>query len=161
MNFKSKDKDADLPLISKATVNRSVTVPIRQLLMRAQKVWKVPCRIIDWNMHLLKEPQERIREAKQFEEAAMFSKLSRGYDDAVEFAIQTGARLAEIVGLEWSAVDFFSKRITLFGKGDKRRTIPMTPVLREVLVGAEGFSSDEGLHLRFGIYPPHPGRSRL
>ena len=59
--------------------------------------------------------------------------LSRGYDDAVRFAFLTGCRRMEILGLEWPQVDFFSKRFTVTGKGNKIRTIPMSQAVFDLL----------------------------
>lgn len=46
---------ADDRPVSKATVNRTVTEPMRQILTRARKVWKVPVQQIDWAVHMLPE----------------------------------------------------------------------------------------------------------
>src|SRR5690606_37137731 len=72
------------------------------------------------------EPKERVREASQAEEAAFMDVLDRGYDDAVAFALLTGCRRMEIVGLTWQRVDFFTRQFTVVGKGGKSRTIPMS-----------------------------------
>src|SRR5690606_8419727 len=55
--------------VSSATVNRTVTQPLREIVTRAAKVWKVRTAEIAWSRHLLPEPQERVREASPAEEA--------------------------------------------------------------------------------------------
>lgn len=119
--------------VSPATVNRTVTVPLRTLLKRARKVWKQSVQDIEWKQHLLKEPQERTREASEAEEATLMAEVRGDYEPALRFAILSGCRRAEIVGLEWSSVDFFNQEFTVLGKGNKRRTIPMDDDIYELL----------------------------
>jgi len=123
----------DAPFVSPSTVNRTCTQPLREIIMRAKKVWKVAVADVDFGRHMLKEPQERVREASVDEEAAIMEQLERGYDDAVEFAFLSGCRRMEILGLEWPHIDFFSKRFSVTGKGGKTRTIPMSDAIYELL----------------------------
>ena len=118
-----------------STVNRTCTQPLREIINRARKVWKVKVADIDFSKHILKEPQERVREANENEEAAILAKLGEGYDKAVKFAFLSGCRRMEIVGLEWSRVDFFTRQFTVIGKGDKARTIPMSDAIYDLLWG--------------------------
>ena len=46
-----------------------------------------------------------------------------------------GLRISEALGLQWSDVDLEHRRITLVGKGRKRRTIPVTRSLSTELSG--------------------------
>ncbi|WP_374939321.1 tyrosine-type recombinase/integrase [Mesorhizobium sp. NBSH29] len=124
--------------ISPATVNRTVTQPLREIMIRAGKTWGSKVQAVRWADHLLKEPQERVREARPDEEGAIMHRLERGYDVAVEFAFITGCRRMEIVGLEWSRVDFFGRQITVLGKGGRSRVIPMTKALFELLWAQQG-----------------------
>lgn len=119
--------------ISPSTVNRTMTQPLRELLIRADKVWNANVAKIDWSEHLLKEPGERVREASPDEEKAIMEELERGYDVAVKFAFISGCRRMEIVGLTWDRVDFFSKAITVIGKGHKARIIPMSKAMFALL----------------------------
>lgn len=112
--------------VSNATVNRTCTEPLRKVLRRAEAKWNAVVQPIDWKGHMLPEPKERVREASQAEEAAFMDELDRGYDDAVAFALLTGCRRMEIVGLTWQRVDFFTRQFTVIGKGGKSRTIPMS-----------------------------------
>lgn len=116
-----------------ATVNRSVCEPMRALLLRAKKVWKVPVQDIDWSKHFLGEAQERIREASVNEETTLMSTIRGDYAPALRFALLTGCRRAEIVGLKWNSVNFFAREFIVLGKGDKRRTIPMTKAVFDLL----------------------------
>jgi integrase len=122
-----------LRLVSPATVNRTCTQPLREIILRAKKVWKVAVGEIDFGAHMLNEPRERVREASASEEAAILSELGEGYDAAVKFAFLSGCRRMEILGLEWPHVDFFSKRFTVTGKGGKVRSIPMSQAMFDLL----------------------------
>ncbi|MFD2058867.1 tyrosine-type recombinase/integrase [Mesorhizobium calcicola] len=124
--------------ISNATVNRTATVPLRGIMTRAKKTWKVPVADIDWSRHLLKEPKERVREASVDEERRLLIAMRDDYTPAVRFAILTGCRRMEIVDLTWSRVDFFGRTITVTGKGEKTRILPMTNVVYELLWALKG-----------------------
>lgn len=121
--------------VSNATVNRTCTEPLRKVMLRAKQKWGVPVQEIDWSGHMLSEPKERVREARPDEEAGIMDELGRGYDVAVEFAMITGCRRMEIVGLVWQRVDFFNRQFTVIGKFDKARTIPMSNAVFELLWG--------------------------
>lgn len=119
--------------VSAATVNRSVSEPMRAILRRARRTWKQSVQDIEWKDHTLKEPQERVREASPDEETRLLAAIRGEYAPALRFALMTGCRLAEIVGLRWRDVDFFNGEFTVVGKGDKRRSIPMTSAIRALL----------------------------
>jgi integrase len=114
-------------------VNRTVTQPLREIMIRAREIWSVPTAKVKWKDHLLAEPQERVREASEGEEAAIMEQLERGYDDAIEFAFLSGCRRMEILGLEWPRVDFFGRQFTVIGKGKKSRVIPMSQAIFDLL----------------------------
>lgn len=119
--------------ISPATVNRTMTQPLREILIRAAKVWRVKTNDINWSQHLLAEKGERVREASIGEEKQIMSELERGYDVAVRFAFLSGCRRMEILGLTWANVDFFGKTFTVTGKGNKVRIIPMSQAIFDLL----------------------------
>lgn len=80
-----------------------------------------------------------MREASPGEEHSIMGVLERGYDVAVEFAFLTGCRRMEILGLEWTHVDFFNRRFTVLGKGNKQRSIVMSRRIHEVLWSQQGY----------------------
>ena len=133
--FRKVGKKGTTPrkLVGPATVNRTVTEPLRKVMLRAQKVWKSPVGDVNWRQHLLKEPKERIREASTGEEAAVLAEVGAGYDDAVRFAFMNGCRAMEIEGLRWPMVDFFGRQFTVIGKGGKARVIPMSQATFDLL----------------------------
>ncbi|MGX8007796.1 tyrosine-type recombinase/integrase [Mesorhizobium sp. ORM8.1] len=124
--------------VSNATVNRTAAVPLRGIMTRAKKTWKVPVSDIDWGRHMLKEPKERIREASQDEERRLLDAMRGDYAPAVRFALLTGCRRMEIVDLMWSSVDFIGRTITVRGKGDKTRILPMTDSVHTLLWSLKG-----------------------
>lgn len=120
-------------LVSNATVNRTCTEPLRKVLRRAETKWGCAVAKIDWSGHMLPEPKERVREASVEEEGLVMDHLDRGYEDGVLFAVLTGCRRMEIVGLTWQRVDFFNRVFTVIGKGDKSRVVPMSSAVFDLL----------------------------
>lgn len=122
--------------IGPATVNRTAIDPIQHVIVRARDTWKVRVAPVRWSKLRLKEPQERVREATTAEERALLAHMSRGYDKAIEFLFQTGLRRKELIGLRWTDVDWFNRRIVVLGKGDKKRFVPLSKkalaILREI-----------------------------
>jgi len=112
--------------VANATVNRTVTIPLRQVMLRALKVWKQRVQDIAWKTHFLEETQERVREATKEEESLLTRSMRDDYEPALRFAVMTGCRREEIVGLTWARVDFFNREFTVLGKRNKSRTVPMT-----------------------------------
>lgn len=45
----------------------------------------------------------------------------------------TGIRLSELIGLREVDVDFYQDKITVTGKRNKQRSVPLTPVLKKIL----------------------------
>jgi hypothetical protein len=82
-------------LVSNATVNRTVTEPLRRLLARA-KAWGVDVpNNIEWKKFILKEPQERVRELRSDESARIDLAMRDDYAPFFAFARATGLRLKE------------------------------------------------------------------
>ncbi|MEP9356001.1 site-specific integrase [Xanthobacter sp. KR7-65] len=124
--------------VSNATVNRTVTEPLRRVLARARKHWEQEVQEIAWRDFLLPEPRERVRELRSDEEIRLFAALRPDYHAVVGFALMSGCRLAECVGLEWDDIDWGGRTITIRGKGNKVETIPLTAGLRAHLWPLQG-----------------------
>lgn len=135
VEFRNKKGKLTKPphLPSNATVNRAVCEPMRGMLRRAKKTWKQHVQDIEWGEHWLDEAQERVREASPDEERKALAGMRDDYEPALRFAFLSGCRRAEIVGLTWSKVNFFSREFTVTGKGERSRTIPMTDVIHTLL----------------------------
>lgn len=128
--------------VSNATVNRTCTEPLRKVLRRAEVTWGCSVQRITWADHMLPEPKERVREATVDEEGLVMDQLDRGYDDAVLFAVLTGCRRMEIVGLTWQRVDFFNRVFTVLGKGGKGRTVPMSSAVFDLLWSVKDYDPE-------------------
>jgi integrase len=126
--------------VKPATVNRGVVEPLRRVLNRA-RLWGEPLALIEWRKHLLTEPRERVRELSVEEEARLFAALRPDLHPAFRFALLTGCRLGECVGLRWRDINWGDRTITIraeTAKGGKAATIPMPPAVREVLWPLQG-----------------------
>jgi len=124
--------------VAAGTVNRNMLEPLRSIMLRAENVWGIRVQRIEWNKLRLKEPQERVREASEAEENDILALVPEGYREAVQFAILTGCRRAELLGLTWKDVNFFSRDFRVTGKGGLSRTIPMTQEVFDLLKGEFG-----------------------
>lgn len=134
--------------VQPATVNRSMTEPLRKILNRARDTWGQPVKKIDWQRHMLREPKERIRELSFSEESVLFTKLRPDYHSVVRFALLSGCRLCEIVpgkefpGLRWKDIDWAGRQISVLGKGRVLGTIPISPGIRELLFPLQGHNGE-------------------
>lgn len=128
--------------VAPATVNRNMLEPLRSILIRADDVWGIRVQRIEWNKLRLNEPQERVREANVSEETDILSLVAPGYREAIRFALLTGCRRGELLGLRWRDVNFFSRDFRVTGKNDRSRTIPMTQEVFDLLKGEFGNHSD-------------------
>lgn len=84
---------------------------------------------------MLPEPKERVRELRDHEEAKLFQAMRDDYRPAVRFALLSGFRLKELVGLKWKDIDWTARAITVRGKGDVVATIPLTAEMRAIFGG--------------------------
>jgi integrase len=120
------------PLIAPATVNRSTTEVLKKLFTRA-KSWGVK---FDgeptWKDHWQEEPEERVRELKRGEGERLDAATRDDYRPIMDFSDASGLRLKECL-LKWTEVDWDARQIQKQGKGRRRVTIPITPVIREIL----------------------------
>jgi integrase len=137
-NGKARPGTAPPKLVTNSTVNRTVLEPLRMLLNRARDAWDEPVAKIAWGTHRLDEPKERTRELTSDEEVKLFAALPPDYQVVVDFALMTGCRLAECVGLLWSDIDWGGRQITIRGKGDKTVQIPLSAGVRELLFPLPG-----------------------
>lgn len=111
--------------VSNASVNRETALLRRVVRWSASRGYETPA--IDWKEARLPEKSERIRELSEDEEARLFAALPENLKPVVEFALLSGQRRSEIIALRWADVDLAAARATLWVKGGKPHTIPLTP----------------------------------
>lgn len=128
-----KDKQGRPILVSPSTVNRSVTALLRRIMTRARKAWEIALREPDWPAHMLKEPDDRVRELSFGEEERLFEALRPDYRAITLFVLTVGLRRQTAVSLTWHQVDWGAGEIRVQGKGDKWQTLPITPTVTEIL----------------------------
>src|SRR5262249_21215022 len=118
-------------LISPFTVN-ATTKQLRKLFTRAT-MWGVRFNHAPrWRDHILKEPQERVRELADHEAAQLEAATRDDLAPFFAFARESGMRLRECL-LRWPEVNWEARRIQKLGKGGKLITAPITSAIREIL----------------------------
>ena len=92
-------------LLSRTTINRSVTEPLRKVLRHAARLNELSLKI-DWNLHLLDEPEEIVRELQTGEEERLFAAdaMRADYEPALRIALLLGLRAGEILRMTWADV---------------------------------------------------------
>jgi len=120
-------------LVSNATVNRTCTQLLRRILRRAEKTWEEKVRSIEWEEMMLPEPKERVREASVDEENRLMAAMRTDAVPLLAFLIVSGCRRTEAVTLTWDRVDWGARAITMVGKGDRTRIVPITSQIRGLL----------------------------
>jgi len=128
--------------VSDATLNRTVTEPLRRILRYAAEVHDQPHGKIVWKELLRDEPKERTRELHGDEEERLFTALRADYHPIIRFCIVAGLRLDEACSLRWSDVDFGNRRVWITGKGNKRAPIPLAPSMRDILWPLRGHHAE-------------------
>lgn len=92
--------------VSNATVNRALEI-VRRIMNLAHQDWRwlrsVP------RIRMLKEPRRRVRFLRRDEVDRLIAVLPAHMKAIVKFALATGCRASEILGLEWSRVDLARK----------------------------------------------------
>jgi integrase len=124
--------------VAPATVNRSTLEPLKKLFTRAKRTWRCSFPMEpNWTSHRLKEPQERVRELHDGEEAAIGEAMRGDYAPWVQFALLTGLRRAETL-IRWPDVNWSAKIIMRPGKGDRTVSTPITPAVAALLEPLKG-----------------------
>jgi integrase len=119
------EKSHDEP-ITNATVNRTLTELLRRILLHVVNVWERPAHKVIWKDLLLDEPKERVRELRDHEQEKLWQNMRADYLPAIAFFIASGCRLKEVVTLRKDWFDWTERLLTIHGKGDKRRVIPIS-----------------------------------
>jgi integrase len=121
--------------IKPSTINRRSVLPLKYLLTRARKVWKIDLPDITWSDLMLKESKERPREVRAGEELNLAEALPPAYARVVQFARVSGLRLNECLPRK-DQVDLVGGYIYLIGKGNKKIAHPISKPMRRILMEA-------------------------
>jgi integrase len=104
--------------VSNATVNRALEV-VRRILNVAHQEWRwlraVP------KLRMLKEPRRRVRFLRREEADRLIEALPAHMKPIVKFALATGGRRGEILGLEWERVDLAPSGLARSRHDEERR----------------------------------------
>jgi integrase len=129
------------PLVAPATINREVQL-LKRMCNWAAKAMKVAVPDIDWSQHSLPEPKERICELAETQETALFRYLRDDFHGFVSFALISGLRVANIIGLTWNQVNLHDRIITIRTQSNRPggdvHTIPITEMMFAILTAQKG-----------------------
>jgi len=156
----AKWRDRRLKSVAGSTVNRDLNV-MHHALEVARKEWGIgmPVNVVG-EVARAKEPPSRVRRLAPAEEVAILAACSKARNSylraAVELALETGMRQAEVVGLEWQYVDMTKRTVHLLEsktKNGDNRGVPLSPRAMEILEGLDADKDDDGN--RVGRVFPH------
>jgi len=91
--------------------------------------------------HFLPEPEERVRDLRADEDAALEEQMDPEYEMLRRFSLASGLRRNESL-LRWPQVDLKANRIALTGKGGRLIFLPITSEMREILLSRVGHQPD-------------------
>jgi integrase/recombinase XerD len=137
-----------------ATIRRDLTAMSRVF---AYAISKGACEhnpARDFDRDMLRERRDPISLPTDEEVTAAIAKAPTPlFGRIMSFAVQTGMRQAEILGLEWRGVDLVRRAVSLDKtKTDSPRVVPLAgPVLGEALGTLQGTAKHKGLPLVFGL----------
>lgn len=116
-----------------ATINRELAA-MKAAFNLAIKEWEW-CRDNPMSkVSMEKENNQRDRWLSLEEEEGLLKTCPSWIKEIVSFALHTGMRRGEILGLTWAGVDLFRKTVTVFrSKNGERRTIPLNRTMIHLL----------------------------
>ena len=116
-----------------ATLNRELALA-KHAFNLALKEWEW-CTVNPFSrVKMEKENNARDRVLTYGEEDSLLNACPKWLRDIVEFALNTGARMGEILELTWKDVDLFRRVVVIHqGKTEQNKTIPLTPTAMDVL----------------------------
>lgn len=122
-----------LESVKPATVNRELNSLSKMFSIAKQNgyIFENPCH----SVKKLRVDNKKIRFLTNDEEKILYKELPNDWFKlAVTFAIMTGMRKSEILGIKWECIDFKSNFINVLKtKNAKARKIPLAPILKSEL----------------------------
>ena len=123
-----------------ASINREVGL-LRSVVIAARH-WRVAVPEIDWRRVMLPEPDKAQTILSVDKEALLFDALRPDYWPLIEFALISGLRLENAIGVRWDQIDWQGRVITFRVKsrrpGGKLLTLPLTDALAVLLAREQG-----------------------
>jgi integrase len=120
--------------------NRSVNIELehlRAVIKRSGSLWEVATPDLPWKALLLEEAGERQHILTADEEARLFAALRPDMHAMIRFALASGARRSNVIGLRWDQVDWDAGAITWVVKskrpGGQQHVLPLTPGIAAIL----------------------------
>jgi integrase len=113
---------------SNASVNRELD-NARAIWRRASKARFDVGEMPDWKEYRLNVPRVDPRELSVSEEDRLFAEMRADVADACDFALKSGWRRAEVIGLRWSDCDLHARQAKTRIKGGDEVKRPLTPTL--------------------------------
>jgi integrase len=125
--------------------NRSVNIELehlRAVVRRASSLWGVAAPELPWKDLLLEEAGEREHVLSLEEETRLFAALRPDLHAMVRFALVSGARLGNVIGLTWQQIDWDARTITWKVKskrpGGRQHVLPLTPAMIAIIARERG-----------------------
>ena len=113
--------------VKNSSVNRETALLRRVIEWHDERNFDAP--VINWKRVKLKELAKVTRVLAADEERRLFAVLPDSLKPIVQFALLSGQRKSEIVTLRWSDVDLGAGRATVWAKGQRPHTFPLTPAM--------------------------------
>ncbi len=129
--------------VKPATINRELAT-LKKAFNLARREWEwcndnPVCRV-----SMEQEHNTRDRWLTVDEETRLFHAAAPWLQELMRFALHTGMRQGEILGLTWAGVDLFRRTVTVFkSKNGERRTIPLNQTVLELLKHKYGSRSGD------------------
>jgi len=123
-----------------ASINREIGL-LRSVIIAARH-WRVAVPEIAWARVMLPEPDKAQTILSPEKEAELFEALRPDYWPLIEFALTSGVRLENAIGLRWDQIDWQGRAITFRVKsrrpGGKLLVLPLTDGLAQLLAREQG-----------------------
>lgn len=121
--------------VSDTTINRALAI-WRRMHNHATKIRGYPAQRIEWGQLFRTEPEGRTRHLTPDELATLLERLPEDAQAIVIFAVLTGARKSQVLGLTWDRVDVEHATVTIFRKSQKKQaklTLDLHPTALAIL----------------------------
>ncbi|MEQ8909397.1 MAG: site-specific integrase [Vicingaceae bacterium] len=122
--------------VSNATVNRELAT-LKHFLRKAEFEWEFEVGRVNFKYHMLKEPECRVRYLTYEEAKKLINCASNHLKPVIKFALLTGLRSSNVLGLRWEQIDFESGLMNFKIKsnipGGKRFSLPITNDIKRLL----------------------------